>query len=206
MKITIKNIIRWEQLREKAFGELKVSEPDDVIALMYVTTPEEEIGDTLFEDYRDIAKQSPKIVEKHSVEINKYLDYINQFSHKGGETPEDPMALRADKENEPESSASISNVAMNLLYSGVDAKYLMNEAELCDLSILGKGAEEKMHRRMEEERLWTYLTLQPYIGDGDKIRKASDLYPFPWEEKPVIVSDEDMAMAENILFGNEKVN
>lgn len=40
------------------------------------------------------------------------------------------MALRADKENEPESSASISNVEMNLLYSGVDAKYLMNEAKV----------------------------------------------------------------------------
>ena len=205
MKITIKNIIRWEQLRGKTFSEFDTSDTDDVIALMYVTTPDKTLGGSLFETYWEVVQQRPKLVEKHSDEISRYLDYINQFSAKAEQEPEDPMALHTEESEKPDKT-SIGDVAMNLLYSGVDAHYLMDEAELCDLPMLGKGAEERMHRRMEESRLWTYLSLQPYISEKDKIRRASDLYPFPWEEKgkPVIVSDEDMAMAESILYNNGK--
>lgn len=113
MKITIKNIIRWEQLRGKTFSEFDTSDTDDVIALMYVTTPDKTLGGSLFETYREVVQQRPKLVEKHSDEISRYLDYINQFSAKAEQEPEDPMALHTEESEKPDKT-SIGDVAMNL--------------------------------------------------------------------------------------------
>ena len=33
---------------------------------------------------------------------------------------------------------------------------------------------------MESARLWTYISILPYI-DGKKISSPRELYPFPWE-------------------------
>lgn len=200
MKITIKNIIRWEQLTGKPFGAFDTADEGDITALMYVTTPTSDTGYSSYEDYADAIRRAPQVVEDHVKEVNRYLAYMGQFNTPDKEEEADPMALPRDEKEAP---TCISDVAMNLLYSGVNADYLMNDAELCDLKMLGHGAEENVHRRMEEQRLWTYLGLSPYLDKNCK--GATDFYPFPWEEqgKPKPVTEDDMQMAEAILGGKE---
>lgn len=203
MKITIRQIIRWEQLRKKTFNEFDTSVDDDVIALMYVTSKPFEINDSLFETYKDVALEKPELVKKHADDIGRYFGYINQFSEKAPEEPIDPMALKSE-EPVDDSKVSISEVAMNLLYSGVDARYLMDDVELCDLPMLARGSESAMRRKLEDHRLWTFLMVSPYLDSSCK--KTTDFYPFPWEEegKHVIVSGEDLQMAESILSENKE--
>ena len=204
MKITIQNIIRWEQLRGKTFSTFDTSVEDDVIALMYVTTPAKDIDNSLFSEYREVTKDNPKLVAKQANNINRYLSFVNQFyATKKEDKRDDPMALQ--KEGEEQKPTSIGNVAMNLLYSGVDANYLMHDAEICDLPLLSEGAEGKVKQDYENSRLWTYLNTLPYV-DQDQCKSPHDFYPFPWETEGKIVSDDDMEMAESILGGKEAEN
>ena len=203
MRISLKQIIRWEQLRRKTFNAFDTAVADDVIALMYVTSKPSDIDDSLFDTYKEVASEKPALVKKHADEIGRYFAYINQFAEKAPEEPIDPMALKSE-EPVDDSKVSISEVAMNLLYSGVNAQYLMDDVELCDLPMLARGSESAMRRKLEDHRLWTFLMVSPYLDSSCK--KTTDLYPFPWEEegKSVIVSDEDLQMAESILSENKE--
>ena len=197
MKIKIKQIIRWEQLRDKPFYEMDATDEIDVVALMYVTAPEQDIDNSTFETFQQVA--DTKSCENLSKSISRYLNYVNQFSPKikDEEQTTDPMAL--DKEDKKDEQIRVSEIATGLIFDGVDANYLLNDAEICDLPMLCKGAEMKMRRDKEDSRLWSFLQLQPYM-DG-KVKTTTDFYPFPWEEegKPVVVTDDDLAMAESIL-------
>ena len=55
MKIKIKQIIRWEQLSDKPFYEMEATDEIDVVALMYVTAPEQDIDNSTFETFQQVA-------------------------------------------------------------------------------------------------------------------------------------------------------
>lgn len=194
MKIKIKQIIRWEQLRDKPFYELDATDEIDVVALMYVTAPEQDTDNCLFETFQQVADSAA--CEKLSKSISRYLNYVNQFSPKI-KTEDKPT--ENNKEDKKDEQIRVSEIATGLIFDGVDANYLLNDAEICDLPMLCKGAEMKMRRDKEDSRLWSFLQLQPYM-DG-KVKTTTDFYPFPWEEegKPVVVTDDDLAMAEALL-------
>ena len=195
MKIKIKQIIRWEQLRDKPFYEMDATSELDVVALMYVTAPEQDIDNGTFETFQQVADSAA--CEKLSKSISRYLNYVNQFSPKikADDKPEED----SKDEDKKEEQKRVSEIATGLIFDGVDANYLLNDAEICDLPMLCKGAEMKMRRDKEDSRLWSFLQLQPYMDS--KVKTTTDFYPFPWEEegKSVVVTDDDLAMAESIL-------
>ena len=195
MKIKIKQIIRWEQLRDKPFYEMDATDEIDVVALMYVTTPEQDTDNCLFETFQQVADSAA--CENLSKSISRYLNYVNQFAPKADpeEQPVDPMALDKEEDKKDE-QIRVSEIATGLIFDGVDANYLLNDAEICDLPMLCKGAEMKMRRDKEDSRLWSFLQLQPYMDS--KVITTTDFYPFPWEEegKPVVVTDDDLAMVK----------
>ena len=195
MKIKIKQIIRWEQLRDKPFYEMDATDEIDVVALMYVTAPEQDIDNSTFETFQQVADSAA--CEKLSKSISRYLNYVNQFSPKiKAEDKPVEDSKEADKKDE---QIRVSDIVTGLIFDGVDANYLLNDAEICDLPMLCKGAEMKMRREKEDSRLWSFLQLQPYMDS--KVKTTTDFYPFPWEEegKTAAVSDDDLAMAEALL-------
>lgn len=209
MKIKIKQIIRWEQITGKAFCDFDPNEENDVVALMYVTSSDAEVKKHSFEMYSEVVKAQPKLIEDDIKKITQYLNYINQFSHYGEEEkPQeiDPMALHKDEEKEPESIRTSDIVNSLVFEGGIDANYLLNDAEICDLPMLCKGLEIKMRHAKEDSRLWTYLMCAPYLSESCK--NATDFYPFPWEEegKPKIIAEDDLAMAEAILNVGKEAN
>ena len=195
MKIKIKQIIRWEQLRDKPFYEMDATDEIDVVALMYVTAPEQDIDNGTFETFQQVADSAA--CEKLSKSISRYLNYVNQFAPKI--KADDKPVEDSKDEDKKEEQIRVSEIATGLIFDGVDANYLLNDAEICDLPMLCKGAEMKMRRDKEDSRLWSFLQLQPYMDS--KVKTTTDFYPFPWEEegKPVVVTDDDLAMAESIL-------
>lgn len=189
-KITIKDIIRWEQLRQKSFSDFDVTDDDDVITLMYIV---DKISKQ-YETYKEVADARPDLVKKTADEISKYMRYMSQFAE-----PDSDAEDACETADEKEESARISDVVMNIIYSGVDAGYVMNEAEICDIPLLARGCEGKMRRRMEESRLWTFMTLSPYLDE--KCKTPSALYRFSWEDEneESAVSDDDIEAVEGLL-------
>ncbi|MFA6719731.1 MAG: hypothetical protein WCS15_11665 [Prevotella sp.] len=208
MKIKIKQIIRWEQITDKAFCEFDPNEENDVVALMYVTSSDAAVKEHSFEIYSMAVKAQPKLIENDIKKITQYLNYINQFSHYGEDDTQevDPMALHKDEEKEPESIRTSDIVNSLIFEGGIDANYLLNDAEICDLPMLCKGLEIKMRHAKEDSRLWTYLMCSPYLSESCK--NATYFYPFPWEEegKPEIIAEGDLAMAEAILNEGKEAN
>lgn len=204
MKIKIKQIIRWEQLRDKPFYEMDAESELDVVALMYVTAPEQDTDNCLFETFQQVADYAA--CEKLSKDILRYLNYVNQFApiaKTEDSKPEDKPTEDGKEEDKKDERIRVSEIATGLIFDGIDANYLLNDAEICDLPMLCKGAEMKMRRDKEDSRLWSFLQLKPYMDD--KVKTTTDFYPFPWEveSEPVPISDDEIAMAEFLLKPKE---
>ena len=206
MRIRIKQIIRWEQLRDKPFYTLDPADNTDVVALMYVTADDSVVDNSTFEIFEEVTKTRADELAKMSRDITRYLNYVHQFSAVAVEEEKevDPMALH--KEEKTEEQIRVSEIVTGLIFEGVDANYLLNDVEICDLPMLCKGAEMKMRRQKEDSRLWTFILSRPYMDSSCK--STTDFYPFPWEDegKPAVVSDDDMAMAEAILNVEKEEN
>ena len=137
MKIKIKQIIRWEQLRDKPFYELDATDEIDVVALMYVTAPEQDTDNCLFETFQQVADSAA--CENLSKSISRYLNYVNQFAPKI--KADDKPVEDSKDEDKKEEQIRVSEIATGLIFDGVDASYLLNDAEICDLPMLCEGAE-----------------------------------------------------------------
>jgi hypothetical protein len=181
--LTIKAIIRWEQLRRKSFSLMDYSDKDDIDALLYTTTVCNNEGKMYtFEVFRHTLSNQ-KITREMVMALEKETTILAQFQKK--QTVDD----LADHEVTP---GMIGELIATLIMSGLDAHYALEEMELCDLPLYIEAYERKKKEQMESDRLWTYLNILPHV-DGKKLPSARDLYSFPWEEM------EDMKEAERAL-------
>ena len=60
---------------------------------------------------------------------------------------------------------------------------------------------------MEEQRLWTFISILPHV-DSKKLKTPADLYPFPWELKEKEIErekhvEEGVKILDNILDNKE---
>lgn len=183
--ITIKSIIRWEQLRGKSFSLMDYTDKDDVDALLYTTTICNNEGMMhTFELFRKTLSNE-KIVREMVLKLERETEFLNQFQKK-----QDNIADHAD-----DTLGMISDIVSTLIMSGLDAHYVLNEMDLCDLPLYVETYERKKKEQMESDRLWTYLTILPHV-DSKKLPSARDLYIFPWEEEDV-KKNAERAIKEN---------
>lgn len=183
IKINMKSVIRWEQLRKKSFSQMDYTDKDDVDALLYTTTicNNDDVMYT-FEVFRHTLANEKITHEMISV-LERETAVLSQFQTKQ-ET--------SDLGSTEVSPSMIGELVSILIISGLDAHYALEEMELCDLPMYIEAYESKKKEQMESDRLWTYLNILPHV-DGKKLPSARDLYSFPWEEM------EDMKEAERAL-------
>lgn len=173
-KLTIKVIIRWEQLRNKSFALIDYSDKDDVNALLYLLSPDA--------SRYTLEVFSLAIDEKTAGPIIKELEIqskiLNQYQKEGKKSDCDPEM--------------VGNIIATLIINGIDANYAYNELELCDLPMLIEAYENKKKESMEASRLWTYFSILPHV-DGKKLKNVQDLITFPWEEESIRKENEENA-------------
>lgn len=171
--LTIKSIIRWEQLRKKSFSLMDYSDKEDVEALLYTTTIcNSDCVRHTFDVFRTTLTNK-KLVREMVLRLERETAMLRQFQKK------QEGANMGNTEDSPE---MISSIISTLIMSGLDAHYALNEMELCDLPLYIEAYERKRKEEMESARMWTYLTILPHI-DAKKMKNgAKDLIAFPWEE------------------------
>lgn len=185
-KLTLKSIIRWEQLRNKSFSLMDYSDKDDVDTLLYATTINALSEPYTFEVFRQTLVNE-KIVRELVTTLESESKMLAQFNRKQSE------------ESNPEESGNfpmIGTLISTLIMSGLDAHYVLNEMELCDIPMYIEACDRQKKEQMESSRLWTYLTILPHV-DAKKLKSPRDLYTFPWEE------DEIRSKAEQAMRDNE---
>lgn len=195
IRLTIKAIVRTEQLLAKPFTEIDYTNPEELEALLYCCVLA--CNPVLFtlEEFRIIAGNE-KQLSAMLKEIEKANLVLGQFTQKGQTGTGGGEA------------AYIKELAGVLVMAGMDAHYVMDEMEISDIPVFLEAYEKKRREEMEASRLWTFLGVAPHI-DTKKIRSARDLMMFPWEEaeaqqEAIEALTRDKEMAE--LFFAEGMN
>ena len=172
IRLTIKAIIRAEQMLSKPFCDIDYANPDDLLALLYCAVLANNQETMSFDTFKQIAgneKQFRKMVH----ELEKANTVIRQFVTKDKSSGE---------EDKPGTTEYVKNLVGLLIMAGLDASFAMNEMSVADLPVFIEAYEKRKREEMEASRYWTYLSIIPHI-DQKKIRSPKDLTLFPWEEK-----------------------
>ena len=166
MRLTIKNIIKWERMRGKTFSEMSYANKEDVLTLLYVTSGKD--NECTLSQYKEAVTRSP-ILRKEIKEIEKESAILRQYE---GE--------RAETTGESKGNASVSEMAGLLAMAGIDTAYLMNEMRIDEIPVFMEAYERKRKEEMEQQRINTWFTILPHVNTK-KLRRPQDLYTFPWE-------------------------
>lgn len=178
----IKDIIKWEQLSDRPFSDIRLDNDEDLILLLYVRS---ELKVT-FDSFKNVIAVKPSNYEKDIKDIAEELQYQEQFFKK----------VEGDKDADQE-SFSYSDIATFLILNGIDAHFVLNDLELSQIPFLTRGIDKKKKENMEEKRFWTFFQIMPHI-DAKKIKGPKDLITFPWEEDNKI--DEDFTRQQEKEF------
>lgn len=177
IRLTMKAIIRWEQLRGKSFSVLDYADREDIEALLYTMYCSGTKPEYTFDVFR-LVLEDERFMNDMASDLGKIMEIVDQFQKK-----ETVNSENAKGNPEP---VKVSEIITTLIMSGLDVGYALNEMELCDLPIYIEAYERQKKERMEESRTWTYLTILPHI-DAKKMKNgAKDLITFPWEEEETL--------------------
>ncbi|WP_281674308.1 hypothetical protein [Porphyromonas asaccharolytica] len=180
--ITIRDLLRYERLLGRS---IFADEPDGA-TLIYCTTTEAYTRYTLDEWSRTTLGASV-FMAKEAKELARELASLQQYS--GLDTRDERSEVRDEKSE----VRTLTDVVTELLTEGVvPADYLLERAELWELTIYIEATQRKRQQRLERQRLWSYMGLLPHI-DSKKIKRPEDLIPFSWDEeiRPAHRTDED---------------
>lgn len=180
--ITVRDLLRYERL----LGRSIFAEEPDGATLIYCTTPEAYTRYTLEEWSRTTLGASAFMAEE-ARELARELSALQQYSKV--EARDEGLEVRDEKSE----VRTLTDVVTELLTeSVVPADYLLERAELWELTIYIDATQRKRQQRLERERLWSYMGLLPHI-DSKQIKRPEDLLPFAWDEdtRPAHRTDED---------------
>ena len=173
IKLTLKSIIRTEQMLGKPFNDLDYTNENDVLTLLYCSILSNNKKRMTFDAFKLIAsndKQYKTIISEFENE-SKVIAQFNKKEEESGSTA---------KSDAPRQY--MSELAGTLIMAGVSAEYVLNEMELSDLPFIVKSYEAKKKEKMESDRMWTYYSILPHIN-SKKIKHPSDIVAFPWEQE-----------------------
>lgn len=169
--ITVRDLLRYERLLDRS---IFADEPDGV-TLIYCTTPEAYTRYTLEEWSRTTLGASAFMAEE-ARELARELSALQQYSKV--EARDEGLEVRDEKSE----VRTLTDVVTELLTeSVVPADYLLERAELWELTIYIDATQRKRQQRLERERLWSYMGLLPHI-DSKQIKRPEDLLPFSWDD------------------------
>lgn len=169
--ITVRDLLRYERLLGRS---IFADEPDGA-TLIYCTTPEAYTRYTL-EEWSRTTLGASAFMAKEAKELARELASLQQYSRI--EAREEKTEVR----EETLEVRTLTDVVTELLTeSVVPADYLLERAELWELTIYIEATQRKRQQRLERERLWTYMGLLPHI-DSKQIKSPEDLLPFAWDD------------------------
>lgn len=180
--ITVRDLLRYERLLDRS---IFADEPDGA-TLIYCTTPEAYTRYTLQEWSRTTLGASA-FMAKEAKELARELAALQQYSKV--EARDERLEVREEQVE----VRTLTDVVTELLTEGVvPADYLLERAELWELTIYIEATQRKRQQRLERERLWSYMGLLPHI-DSKQIKRPEDLIPFSWDDnaRPAHRTDED---------------
>ena len=170
IRLTIKAIIRAEQMLGKPFTDFDYTDREELTRLLYCSVLANDKERMAYGTFLEVAGNEKQLsamlseMELENVLLVQFTDTVDK-GEAGGSG--DGYRMR--------------DLASDLIVSGgLDPHYVMDELEISDIPALVRALDRRKREGMESQRLWTFLAVAPHI-DTRKIRTVRDFYVFPWE-------------------------
>ena len=203
IKLNIKSIIKFEQLTNKPFSLIDYTSEEDVSKLLYCIVLSNNDCQFTYSQFLQLLA-SKKISKNLFEQFQTVCEVFNQFKNTGTEEEN----TRDTVEGKESRGTYVKDLAALLvIQGGLDVNYVLNELSLNDIPLYIQALNDKQRERMEEQRLWTFISILPHV-DSKKLKTPADLYPFPWELKEKEIErekhvEEGVKMLDNILDNKE---
>lgn len=191
IRLSIKAIIRVEQILSKPFTDIDYTNVEELTKLLYCTVLANNPVLFTYEEFQSIVENEKQFATMIK-EIEKVNNVLEQFTQSG----------RSGSVEAVEGAQYIKDLAGMLILSGLDAHYVMDEMDISDIPVFIEAYEKKKREEMEASRLWTFMSVAPHI-DTKKIRSVEDFFLFPWEiEGKKKKAEAEMNANTELLTGN----
>lgn len=169
IKLSIKAIIRAEQMLLKPFTEIDYTNIDDLTKLLYCAVLVNNRVLLTFEEFQNIAENEKQFASmiKELEKANKVLEQFARSDEQGSGGIQDAPQY-------------IKDLAGMLIMSGLDAHFVLDEMEISDIPVFIE-AYEKRNVKIWRPPGFGLFCLSPPPYRYKKIRSVEDFFLFPWE-------------------------
>ena len=183
-KLNIRSIVLYERITGESFSLFR-ADVERVIPLLYCIIAGNNDISFSYQDAIEYLFSDEEFMKDLSKKLEDSLKYQSQFTNSTSYKDElDDQVEKEKKEDtgDPEKPVFISQLIPILVSDcGLSIEYVMNEMHYTEIDSFIHYKDEKYKSRMEEERLFTYLTMLPHI-DSKKC-KIESILPFSWEKE-----------------------
>lgn len=180
LKLNIKSIIYYERLTGKPFSTFNGGE-EDVVPLLYCMLVANNDFKRTYEETIKYLFTDEKFVEQINSRLQKIFLFESQFFNKEEENKEIPSQINTQNKEESNKVFIHQLVPILVMDCNLNIDYVLNEMHYSEIDSYIKYRDDKNKNRLEEKRLFTYLTIMPHINA--KKLTVSELLPFSWEQE-----------------------
>ena len=180
LKLNIKSIINYERLTGKPFSEFNGSE-EDVLPLLYCMLVSNNDFKRTYQETIEYLFTDEKFVEEINSRLQQIFLFESQFFNKEEVDEKSPAQNNTQNKEESNKVYIYQLVPILVMDCNLDINYVLNEMHYSEIDSYIKYRDDKNKNRLEEKRLFTYLTIMPHINA--KKLTVSELLPFSWEQE-----------------------
>ena len=180
LKLNIKSIIYYERLTGKPFSTFTGNE-EDVIPLLYCMLVANNDFKRSYEETIKYLFTDEKFVEQINSRLQKIFIFESQFFNNQDINKEIPTEINTPNKEDTNKVFIHQLVPILVMDCNLNIDYVLNEMHYSEIDSYIKYRDDKNKNRLEEKRLFTYLTIMPHINA--KKLTVNELLPFSWEEE-----------------------
>ena len=180
LKLNIKSIIYYERLTGKPFSTFTGNE-EDVIPLLYCMLVANNDFKRSYEETIKYLFTDEKFVEQINSRLQKIFIFESQFFNNQDINKEIPTEINTPNKEDTNKVFIHQLVPILVMDCNLNIDYVLNEMQYSEIDSYIKYRDDKNKNRLEEKRLFTYLTIMPHINA--KKLTVNELLPFSWEQE-----------------------
>ena len=179
IQLNIKSIVLYEKLTQESFALFDGS-IHKIIPLLYCMIVANNSYNETYEDTVTYLFKNESLMKDLSSRLEKEMKFQQQFKSPFNEEKIDLSITENNTQNEKQVFIT-QMIPILVMDCGLDINYVLNEMSYTDIDIYIKYKDDKEKSKLEEKRLFTYLTVLPHI-DSKKC-PIDKFLPFQWEEQ-----------------------
>lgn len=179
IRLNIKSIVLYEKLTQESFAYFDGT-IDKIIPLLYCMLVANNDYKETYEDTVRYLFKDESLMKDLGERLEKQMRFQSQFKTIFKEE-EINLSDKTDNTSNEKQVFITQMIPILVVDCGLDINYVLNEMQYTDIDLYIKYKDDKERSKLEEKRLFTYLTVLPHI-DSKKC-PIEKFLPFQWEEK-----------------------